>query len=158
MRLRRIFRERCTQWLGPRAVALAVLLSIALANLPIVRPFVPLQAQQKTKLPRPRRLDEDVTWKRDPVTGELTAISAGGATKGDSAKGPGDAGTSADVHAISVVTQIVPVTCSVIGADGSAVPRHRAQTRAASTGRVPRSMTRAGGIAFAGWLGPTGPA
>jgi Ca-activated chloride channel homolog len=121
MRLRRIFRECRTQWLRSHIVALALLLSTALANLPVVRPFVPLQAQQKTKLPRPRRLDEDVTWKRDPVTGELTAISAGGAAKGDSAKGSGDAGTAADVHAISVVTQIVPVTCSVIGADGVAV-------------------------------------
>src|SRR5271156_1085020 len=121
MRLRRIIREWCAQWPRPRSVALAVLLSVALANLAIVRPFVPLQAQQKTKLPRPRRLDEDATWKRDPVTGELTAIPAGGATKGDRAKGPGDAGTAADVHAISVVTQIVPVTCSVVGADGVAV-------------------------------------
>jgi Ca-activated chloride channel homolog len=121
MRLRRIFRECCAQWPRPGAVALGVLLSIALANLAIVRPFVPLQAQQKAKLPRPRRLDEDVTWKRDPVTGELTAIPAGGATKGDNTKGPGDAGTAADAHAISVVTQIVPVTCSVIGADGVAV-------------------------------------
>src|SRR5271163_2609985 len=121
MRLRRIIREWCAQWPRPRSVALAVLLSVALANLAIVRPFVPLQAQQKTKLPRPRRLDEDVTWKRDPVTGELIAISPGGAAKGDSTKGPGDAGTAADAHAISVVTQIVPVTCSVIGADGVAV-------------------------------------
>jgi len=121
MRLRRIFRKRRAQWSRPHVVALAVLLSTALTNLPIVWPFVPLQAQQKTKLPRPRRLDEDVTWKRDPVTGELIAISPGGAAKGDSTKGPGDAGTAADAHAISVVTQIVPVTCSVIGADGVAV-------------------------------------
>jgi len=121
MRLRRIFRKCRAQWPRPHVVALALLLSIALANLPLERPFAPLQAQQKSKLPRARRLDEDVTWKRDPVTGELTAISAGGAAKGDSTKGPGDAGTSADGHAISVVTQIVPVTCSVIGADGVAV-------------------------------------
>jgi Ca-activated chloride channel family protein len=120
MRLRRISGRRRAHWVTPRVVARAALLAVALASLLFVRPAVPLQAPQKTKLPRPRRLDEDVTWKRDPVTGELTAIPAGGA-KGNGAKGTGDAGTAADVHAISVVTQIVPVTCSVIGADGAAV-------------------------------------
>jgi Ca-activated chloride channel family protein len=120
MRLRRIFREFRTHWPMPHVVPLTVLMAIAVATFPIAQPAVPLQAQQKTKLPRPRRLDEDVTWKRDPVTGELTAIPAGGA-KGNSAIGAGDAGTAADAHAISVVTQIVPVTCSVIGADGVAV-------------------------------------
>ena len=120
MRLRWISGKRRAHRATPRVITLAVLLAIALASLPLVRPEVPLQAQQKTKLPRPRRLDEDVTWKRDPATGELTAIPAVGA-KGSSTKGTGDAGTAADAHAISVVTQIVPVTCSVIGADGVAV-------------------------------------
>ena len=45
----------------------------------------------------------------------------GGGAKGISATGRGEGGTTADAHAISVVTQIVPVTCSVIGADGVAV-------------------------------------
>jgi Ca-activated chloride channel family protein len=116
MRVQRISGKRRAHWATPRVVTPAVLLAIALVSSPFARPPVPLQAQQKTKLPRPRRLDEDVTWKRDPVTGELTAIPAGSA-----AKGSGDASTSADTHAISVVTQIVPVTCSVIGADGAAV-------------------------------------
>jgi Ca-activated chloride channel family protein len=121
MRPRRISKKRRVHWSAPRVVTLTIFLAIVLASLPLARPDVSLQAQQKTKLPRPRRLDEDFTWKRDPVTGELTAIPAGGAAKGDSTKGPGDAGMSADAHAISVVTQIVPVTCSVIGADGVAV-------------------------------------
>jgi Ca-activated chloride channel family protein len=116
MRVQRISGKRRAHWATPRVVTPAVLLAIALASSLFARPPVPLQAQQKTKLPRPRRLDEDVTWKRDPVTGELTAIPAGSA-----AKGSGDASTPADTHAISVVTQIVPVTCSVIGADGVAV-------------------------------------
>ena len=116
MRVQRISGKRRAHWATPRVVTPAVLLAIALASSLFARPPVPLQAQQKTKLPRPRRLDEDVTWKRDPVTGELTAIPAGSA-----AKGSGDASISADTHAISVVTQIVPVTCSVIGADGVAV-------------------------------------
>jgi len=121
MRPRRISKKRRVHWPAPHVVTLTIFLAIVLASLPLARPDVSLQAQQKTKLPRPRRLDEDFTWKRDPVTGELTAIPAGGAAKGDSTKGPGDAGMSADAHAISVVTQIVPVTCSVIGADGVAV-------------------------------------
>jgi len=116
---RRIPRKHHAHWSTLHVVIPAVLFAIALATLPFVRPGVSLQAQQKSKLPRPRRLDEDVTWKRDPVTGELTAVPAGGAAKRDSPKGPGDG--SADAHAISVVTQIVPVTCSVIGADGVAV-------------------------------------
>jgi Ca-activated chloride channel family protein len=121
MRLRWISHERGAHWLTRCAVTQAVSLAMALASSLFVRPEVSLQAQQKTKLPRPRRLDEDVTWKRDPATGELTAVPAGGGAKRDSTKGPGDGGTSADAHAISVVTQIVPVTCSVIGADGVAV-------------------------------------
>ncbi len=117
----RISSKRRARGATPHFVTAAVLLAMALASLLFVRPAVPLQAQQKTKVPRPRRLDEGVTWKRDPATGELTAIPAGGAAKGSGANGSGDAGKAADTHAISVVTQIVPVTCSVIGADGVAV-------------------------------------
>jgi Ca-activated chloride channel homolog len=114
MRPRGIFDER----FAPRRAVRFAVRSVA-----IVLPSISVQAQQKTKLPRPRRLDEDVTWKRDPVTGELKAVLAAGATNGVGAKGPAGAGTSTDLQAISVVTQIVPVTCSVIGADGVAVRR-----------------------------------
>jgi len=105
---------------------LAVLLALALATLSFVQPEVSLQAQQKSKLPRPQRLDEGVSWRRDTATGELTAIPAGSAAKGNGAKPPSDVGSDAATHAISVVTQIVPVTCSVIGADGVAVRGLRA--------------------------------
>jgi Ca-activated chloride channel family protein len=121
MRPRRITGELRAHGATPRFGIPAVLWAIALASLLFARPVVPLQAQQKTKLPRPRRLDEDLTWKRDPATGELTAIPTGGGAKGISATGTGEGGRAADTHAISVVTQIVPVTCSVIGADGVAV-------------------------------------
>jgi VWFA-related protein len=121
MRLRGIFHERCMHWPTHPAAVHGIALALALLTSVIVLPGISLQAQQKTKLPRPRRLDEDVTWKRDPVTGELKAILAGGATNGAGAKAAANGGTSADLHAISVVTQIVPVTCSVIGADGVAV-------------------------------------
>jgi Ca-activated chloride channel homolog len=121
MRPRRTTGKRRADWTTPRVVRAAVLLALAPVSLLFARPAVPLQAPQKTKLPRPRRLDEDVTWKRNPATGELTAIPTGGGVKGSSATGTGQGGTTADAHAISVVTQIVPVTCSVIGADGVAV-------------------------------------
>jgi Ca-activated chloride channel family protein len=70
------------------------------------------QTKQTTALQRPRRLDDGITWKRDPATGELTVILSG-ADRGASA--PEGAASS---HSISVVTEVVPVTCSVVGADG----------------------------------------
>jgi VWFA-related protein len=121
MRLFRIVRKRLGHRRVHRFAACGLALNLALVASPIVLPGICLQAQQKTKLPRPRRLDEDVTWKRDPATGELKAVRAGGATNGVGAKDSAGAGTPADSHAIAVVTQIVPVTCSVIGADGVAV-------------------------------------
>jgi Ca-activated chloride channel family protein len=121
MRPRRISEKRREHRLILRVLPLAVLLFLSLASLPFVRPEVSLQAQQKSKLPRPRRLDDNATWRRDPVTGELTAIAAGSSATGDGARAPGDSGNDAAAHAISVVTQVVPVTCSVIGADGVAV-------------------------------------
>ena len=119
MRLRRISHQRRAHPPAHRIVPLTILLAAALTALPAVRTEISLQAQQKTKLPKPRRLDDGLTWKRDPVTGELTAIPAGGSTNADGSNGP--AATSDGVRAISVTTQIVPVTCSVIGADGVAV-------------------------------------
>jgi Ca-activated chloride channel family protein len=121
MRPRRISNKRRAHRPTPQVATLTIVLAIVLVGLPLVWPDVSLQAQQKSKLPRPRRLDEDFTWRRDPATGELTAIPAGGATKGGSSKGSGETAASSDAHAISVVTQIVAVTCSVIGADGTAV-------------------------------------
>ncbi len=72
----------------------------------------PLQSQQKGKQSKRRRLDEDVTLKRDPVTGELSSTRTGPGTGGNA---PSEAPGS---RSISVVTQIVPVMCNVIGADG----------------------------------------
>lgn len=85
--------------------ALRVMLFIALLALP-------LPAQQKAKLPRPRRLDEDVALRRDPATGELNTIPVAGGAAGNTAN---DANA---VRPIAVVTQIVPVMCNVVGADG----------------------------------------
>ena len=75
----------------------------------------PTFAQQKAKLPRTRRLDSGIRWKRDAATGELRAGPVNGAKSGD-------AGEPANAQqAIRVATQIVPVTCSVFAADGTAV-------------------------------------
>jgi VWFA-related protein len=73
------------------------------------------QHKQTAALPRPRRLDDGITWKRDPATGELTAVLSG---PGHEANAAENASTS---HSISVVTQVVPITCSVVGADGVAI-------------------------------------
>ncbi len=66
------------------------------------------------KLPAPRQLDKGIVWTRDPDTGELRARTA------SATNSAGDA--PPDVHAMQVLTQMVPVTCVVSAADGSAVP------------------------------------
>ncbi|MFZ3215873.1 MAG: VWA domain-containing protein [Candidatus Acidiferrales bacterium] len=104
-----------TKWLARCVARPAVGLAIVAAL-----SHLPLRAQQKTKLPKPRRLDEGLTWQRDAATGELRA-TPGDAGKGSGAQASAGGGTTEGAHAISVVTQIVPVTCSVIGADGVAV-------------------------------------
>jgi len=79
-------------------------------------PFrISAQHKQSATLPRPRRLDDGITWKRDPATGELTAVFS---RAGHEANTPDPAVNS---HSISVVTQVVPVTCSVVGVDGVAI-------------------------------------
>lgn len=76
-------------------------------------PAAHAQKKSATSLSKPHRLDETVSYRRDPVTGELVvarAVATGA-----------DAPPLSNEHAISVVTQIVPVTCSVVGADGVAI-------------------------------------
>ena len=75
----------------------------------------PKASGQKKKLPKPRVLDDGVVWHRDPSTGELTSgsASAGAANQGSA---------ESIAHAIRVTSQIVPVTCGVFNADGSAIP------------------------------------
>jgi Ca-activated chloride channel homolog len=87
----------------------------AFATLFLAQFAFPLQAQQKAKLPRPRRLDEDLKLRRDPATGELSSIRPGSdanGTGGNEVEG---------TRPIAVVTQIVPVMCNVVGADGVTV-------------------------------------
>jgi Ca-activated chloride channel family protein len=74
------------------------------------------QAPKLPKLPAPRQLDKGIVWTRDPDTGELRATPAAASA----AKSPGDATPGS--HPMQVLTQMVPVTCVVSAADGSAVP------------------------------------
>ncbi len=77
--------------------------------------------QKAKRLPRPRQLDTGVAWTRDPETGELRATPRTAlATKQSSDPPPGP-------HPMQVVTQMVPVTCIVSTADGSALPGLRQQ-------------------------------
>lgn len=114
MRERRFLDVRCTNgrshWplAGFAAFALAVVLFLALLG-----PALP--GQQKEKLPRPRRLDEDITLRRDPATGELNSIPTAGSASNAAGN---DASTT---RPIAVVTQIVPVMSNVVRADGVAV-------------------------------------
>jgi Ca-activated chloride channel homolog len=74
-------------------------------------------SRRQQKHPRqPQQLDKGIVWHRDATTSELSIISAG-----DSAH-PGGVGLSAAPQAIEVRTQVVPVTCVVSTADGTAVP------------------------------------
>src|ERR1700722_13192931 len=75
-----------------------------------------LHAQPQSSHAKPRQLDRGIVWRRDPATGELRALSPGDESN---AAGSATPGAPAPLH---VVTQMVPVTCIVSAADGSAVP------------------------------------
>src|ERR1700679_2687063 len=83
-------------------------LVIIAANLAIHPRGVDAQNKQ-SGLARPLRLDDGISWRRDPATGELYVVHSGA---GHDSNLPG---ASANSHSISVVTQVVPVTCSVVG-------------------------------------------
>ena len=72
------------------------------------------RSEQKKKLPKPRQLDIDVTWQRDPATGELYSSPSGKGNDNSTA-------TRSPAPAIRVTSQIVPVTCSVFNSDGTAI-------------------------------------
>ncbi len=86
----------------------------ALALLTLISSASAVPPQQKTK-PRkhPLELDRGIVWHRDPVTGELRAAREAQASSS------AGAATAAGLRS---VTQMVPVTCIVSAADGSAIP------------------------------------
>jgi Ca-activated chloride channel homolog len=73
------------------------------------------QKEKAQKLPKPRQLDRDITWKRDPATGELRLVIA------QPAAGASPADAPITPPTIQVRTQMVPITCTVSAADGSPV-------------------------------------
>jgi VWFA-related protein len=95
---------------------LVISAAAVLSPLPVISAQqVPRQkpSEQKKK-PKPRQLDMDVTWQRDPATGELSSSAAGkGNDNSPAARSP--------APAIRVTSQIVPVTCSVFSSDGTAI-------------------------------------
>src|SRR5580704_16413273 len=73
------------------------------------------QTSQKTKLARPRLLDSGVSLERDPVSGELKTITSANSENASATN------TESPANAIRVETPLVPVTCSVTDAGGSAL-------------------------------------
>jgi Ca-activated chloride channel family protein len=90
------------------AILAALFLVITCAAVP--------QTRQRTKLPRPRKLDQAIDWQRDPATGELRPIPAGRQPSGNEPSG------QSEPHNIQVVAKMVAVTCGVSTSDGTAVP------------------------------------
>jgi VWFA-related protein len=70
---------------------------------------------KKTKPPRPKQLDEGISLKRDPVSGELH-LSERHAVAAPSGADPAPA-----PHALRVHVSLVPINCNVFAADGTAV-------------------------------------
>ncbi|HVB59314.1 MAG TPA: VWA domain-containing protein [Candidatus Acidoferrales bacterium] len=92
------------------------------------------QARHKERLPHPREMDKGITWKRDPVTGELRAISSGHPPIGHTNSEP------TGPVPIHVVTQMVPVTCSV-SINGMDVPGLRREDFRVFDNRVEQTIS-----------------
>ena len=98
---------------GLALLLIAVTLSAVLPALSAPHLSAQKPSAQRKKLPKPRQLDAGVSWQRDPATGELNAASAAGDASSPAAHSP--------APAIRVTSQIVPVTCGVFHADGTAI-------------------------------------
>jgi Ca-activated chloride channel homolog len=96
----------------------ASLVALAILAVLFTATRIPAQAKhpQHGNPPRPRQLDKDISWQRDRATGELHLVTAGDQL------GLGAANPASDHAALRALTQMVPVTCIVSAADGSAVP------------------------------------
>ena len=93
--------------------SLTILFGAALAALP-----APKQHRNPHVAPEkyPQQLDKGVVWQRDPATGELHVSRA------SETPSAGAASAARGKAALHSLTQMVPVTCIVSAADGSAVP------------------------------------
>ena len=97
------------------SVLVAILTTLATSAIFLYSAPLFLQAQRKKATKLPVELDRGLRWHRDPVTGEIRAFTAADRA---AEVAPG----STDAHAMLVRTQMVPVTCIVSTADGSALP------------------------------------
>ncbi len=100
-------------------IFLVILCAVLVSPLPAIsaqQAPPPKSKEQKKKLPKPRQLDVDVTWRRDPTTGELYSAPSGRSNDNDNSTA-----TRSPAPAIRVTSQIVPVTCSVFNSDGTAI-------------------------------------
>jgi len=115
--------ESLQSFLGGRfAISVAALFCLALSfslAVPGFASYPPAQKKTTTRLPRPRQLDKDVAYQRDPATGELVAVSSAAGAAGGSATSPG---VSSGANPIRSVSQLVTVTCTVATSSGVAVP------------------------------------
>ncbi len=101
---------------GVHCVALLAFPAVLAALAIFVSAFALAAPQKSQPSKHPRQLDRGITWHRDPATGELSAIAGSGAS--DS----GNAGALGGPKPLHALTQMVPVTCIVSTADGSALP------------------------------------
>jgi VWFA-related protein len=101
---------RCVRFHRAASAWLAVLIAMAL------QAALPASKAQKEKLQKPRQLDKDITWSRDPVTGELKALSgAAETTRNDEPD---------DLHSHRIagpIARLVPLTCTVLAPGGSSL-------------------------------------
>ena len=96
--------------------ASAILFTIGLAaaaTLLLLPPYMHSQAAQREKLPKPRQLDKELACRRNPTTNELVCAANSSSESNVSNQPSGSR--------IAATTRLVPVTCSVFGADGSAL-------------------------------------
>jgi len=82
-------------------------------------PGISAQDRNASKLPRPQRLDDEISWRRDPATDELVDTFKRAGTK--SGIGSSENSGAADDRTIRVISQMVRVTCNVATAEGAAV-------------------------------------
>ena len=114
--MRAFFRCRPAACNANRPLAAWVLSVLFLASC-VAIPAIISEAQQKQKLPKPRQIDKEITWTRNPASGELESPSGEKTTSEDSS-----VASATHLHVVGrVYVRLVPVTCSAFGADGIAL-------------------------------------
>lgn len=112
IRKTRILRLYSPIWPTTTCFVLFFTIAVSLAA-PAVHSQTKHARKHPQKLSRPIRLDARVTYRRNPASGELEIASPGGIGA------VGERDQPSGTRAIRVVTQVVPVTCSAVGSDGT---------------------------------------